>query len=135
MVSWQVTVGGSPVYVVDKRLGKGGFGQVYLGKRLPRRNVPASRASPVCHCTAACSCRAGLNALPLPQDLLIARRRSVSAMHGLLHMNVLSIMLILELIKAHGCRGCLSFSWPSASSNLEIQMRALWLLLYWEANA
>ncbi|KAK9865660.1 hypothetical protein WJX84_010707 [Apatococcus fuscideae] len=46
-VPQKVTVGGSPVYVVDKRLGKGGFGQVYLGKRLPRRNVPASRASPV----------------------------------------------------------------------------------------
>ncbi len=26
-------VGGSPVYIVDKKLGKGGFGQVYLGKR------------------------------------------------------------------------------------------------------
>lgn len=33
----QVQIGQSPVYVVDKRLGKGGFGQVYLGKRLPRR--------------------------------------------------------------------------------------------------
>lgn len=29
----QVQVGGSPVYIVDKKLGKGGFGQVYLGKR------------------------------------------------------------------------------------------------------
>lgn len=29
----RVQVGGSPVYVVDKKLGKGGFGQVYLGKR------------------------------------------------------------------------------------------------------
>ncbi len=29
----QVQVGGSPMYIVDKKLGKGGFGQVYLGKR------------------------------------------------------------------------------------------------------
>lgn len=30
----QVQVGGSPVYIVDKKLGKGGFGQVYLGRRV-----------------------------------------------------------------------------------------------------
>ncbi|WPT16366.1 Casein kinase 1-like protein HD16 [Picochlorum sp. SENEW3] len=29
----KVQVGGSPVYLMDKKLGKGGFGQVYLGKR------------------------------------------------------------------------------------------------------
>jgi serine/threonine protein kinase len=29
----KVQVGGSPVYILDKKLGKGGFGQVYLGKR------------------------------------------------------------------------------------------------------
>ncbi len=29
----QVQVGGSPLYIVDKKLGKGGFGQVYLGRR------------------------------------------------------------------------------------------------------
>lgn len=29
----QVQVGGSPIYIVDKKLGKGGFGQVYCGKR------------------------------------------------------------------------------------------------------
>lgn len=34
----QVQIGQSPVYTVDKRLGKGGFGQVYLGKRLARRS-------------------------------------------------------------------------------------------------
>ena len=26
-------MGGSPLYIVDKKLGKGGFGQVYLGRR------------------------------------------------------------------------------------------------------
>ncbi|KAG7672488.1 hypothetical protein Ndes2526B_g08992 [Nannochloris sp. 'desiccata'] len=31
----KVQVGGSPTYVVDKKLGKGGFGQVYCGKRVP----------------------------------------------------------------------------------------------------
>lgn len=29
----QVQVGGSPLYIVDKKLGKGGFGQVYCGRR------------------------------------------------------------------------------------------------------
>lgn len=31
----QVQVGGGPVYVLDKKLGKGGFGQVYCGRRNP----------------------------------------------------------------------------------------------------
>ena len=35
----QTQVGSSPTYHVDKRLGKGGFGQVFLGKRVVvRRN-------------------------------------------------------------------------------------------------
>lgn len=29
----QVQVGGSPVYRVERKLGKGGFGQVYVGRR------------------------------------------------------------------------------------------------------
>ncbi|KAI3428793.1 hypothetical protein D9Q98_007612 [Chlorella vulgaris] len=29
----KVQVGGSPLYIVDKKLGKGGFGQVYMGRR------------------------------------------------------------------------------------------------------
>ena len=37
----QVQVGGSPVYILDKKLGKGGFGQVYLGKRVPGKGKDA----------------------------------------------------------------------------------------------
>jgi hypothetical protein len=29
----QCQVGGSPVYIVERKLGKGGFGQVYVGRR------------------------------------------------------------------------------------------------------
>lgn len=30
----QVQVGGSPVYKIERKLGKGGFGQVYVGRRI-----------------------------------------------------------------------------------------------------
>lgn len=30
----QVQVGGSPLYKLDRKLGKGGFGQVYVGRRV-----------------------------------------------------------------------------------------------------
>lgn len=30
----QVQVGSSPVYKIDRKLGKGGFGQVYVGRRV-----------------------------------------------------------------------------------------------------
>lgn len=30
----QVKVGNSPVYKIEKKLGKGGFGQVYVGRRV-----------------------------------------------------------------------------------------------------
>lgn len=44
----QVQVGGSPVYIVDKKLGKGGFGQVYLGKRAqPTTDRDGSNANQV----------------------------------------------------------------------------------------
>jgi hypothetical protein len=33
VVGLQCQVGGSPVYIVEKKLGKGGFGQVFVGRR------------------------------------------------------------------------------------------------------
>lgn len=30
----QVQVGGSPIYKIDRKLGKGGFGQVFVGRRV-----------------------------------------------------------------------------------------------------
>jgi len=30
----QVQVGGSPLYKIERKLGKGGFGQVYVGRRI-----------------------------------------------------------------------------------------------------
>lgn len=30
----QVAIGGSPEYYVERKLGKGGFGQVYVGRRV-----------------------------------------------------------------------------------------------------
>ncbi|CAN4114091.1 unnamed protein product [Withania somnifera] len=38
----QVQVGGSPVYKVERKLGKGGFGQVFLGRRLTGGNERAN---------------------------------------------------------------------------------------------
>lgn len=34
MLVMQVQVGNSPVYKTERKLGKGGFGQVYVGRRI-----------------------------------------------------------------------------------------------------
>lgn len=35
----QVQVGGSPMYKLDRKLGKGGFGQVYVGRKMGSATV------------------------------------------------------------------------------------------------
>ena len=35
----QVQVGGSPLYKIERKLGKGGFGQVYVGRRISPENT------------------------------------------------------------------------------------------------
>lgn len=39
--SIQVQVGGSPMYKLDRKLGKGGFGQVYVGRKMGPATVNA----------------------------------------------------------------------------------------------
>lgn len=38
---FKVQVGGSPLYKVERKLGKGGFGQVFVGRR-ERANAPGA---------------------------------------------------------------------------------------------
>lgn len=44
----KVQVGGCPVYNVEDRLGKGGFGQVYRGRRA-RRSTKDNKPHEVCY--------------------------------------------------------------------------------------
>ena len=47
-INWmhlQCQVGGSPVYIVEKKLGKGGFGQVFVGRKSTPNNSKESSAS------------------------------------------------------------------------------------------
>lgn len=41
----QVQVGGSPMYRIERKLGKGGFGQVYVGRRVSPPPGGIDRAS------------------------------------------------------------------------------------------
>lgn len=40
-IAWlsQISVGGSPLYRLERKLGKGGFGQVYVGRRVSPVNA------------------------------------------------------------------------------------------------
>ena len=42
LADFQVQVGGSPSYKVERKLGKGGFGQVFVGRRLSGGNERAT---------------------------------------------------------------------------------------------
>lgn len=44
-LSFQVQVGGSPVYKIERKLGKGGFGQVFVGRRVSGGNERATGAA------------------------------------------------------------------------------------------
>lgn len=39
---FKVSVGGSPMYKIERKLGKGGFGQVFVGRRLHGGNERAT---------------------------------------------------------------------------------------------
>ncbi|XP_042494464.1 casein kinase 1-like protein HD16 isoform X1 [Macadamia integrifolia] len=43
----RVQVGGSPVYKIDKKLGKGGFGQVFVGRRVTGGNERSTGGGPM----------------------------------------------------------------------------------------
>jgi hypothetical protein len=51
--SEQVQVGGSPMYRVDRKLGKGGFGQVYVGRRVGA-GAGASEVGLLVECVSVC---------------------------------------------------------------------------------
>lgn len=52
----QCQVGGSPVYVVEKKLGKGGFGQVFVGRRATISSSKEASASQYVSASAAVPC-------------------------------------------------------------------------------
>jgi hypothetical protein len=89
-VPLQVLVGGGPEYYVDRKLGKGGFGQVFIGRRLQTTKqrdgvnanlvgVAAEQQQQRLICTTllrACSCSACLHRPCAPQVALKFEHRS-----------------------------------------------------------
>lgn len=61
MACVQCQVGGSPVYILERKLGKGGFGQVYVGRRTTpttaKEGPTANYVSPQCGCKLATQLR------------------------------------------------------------------------------
>lgn len=60
----QVQVGGSPEYYVERKLGKGGFGQVYVGRRVAASKAKdgptANQVRVLCKCKCPTVCCRGV---------------------------------------------------------------------------
>lgn len=59
----QVSIGGSPEYFVERKLGKGGFGQVYVGRRVVPVSDNVDKDGPAANCVRPAA-RAQLPLLP-----------------------------------------------------------------------
>lgn len=109
----QVQVGGSPLYIVDKKLGKGGFGQVYMGRRSqPTKDKDGANANMVraCHASkhrGSGGCREALqpSAQPAPAH------PSFAALHLTCYACLPQIALKLEHRTSKGCNYGPPYEW------------------------
>ena len=72
-VTVQCQVGGSPVYIVDRKLGKGGFGQVYVGRRSSPTTVKDGMNANLVRVSWPCQVLIGLAAAPLYSECFLTR--------------------------------------------------------------